>query len=263
MRTIHRIAILTPLIILTIILGFLLDQKLGGDSPQPKENVETTSLYKTSSVSSSVESLYDPMKDPENEESPFYQAAEKESKLNVLKAKAIAEAFTFNGVPKEYEEFCPINGGFCFSYPPSWGKPSWSLYKECIGRDDLIGFTGKFATKEDNYFFGASAFTYANQECQTNGRGIGQLDGLPQMSPETADALIKTNFGESVALWYGDEVGWQTHDYDMIFAAPTSHPLVKRIAFIGPESSSPTLTKEEIEEFLNVIYSYKTMPIQK
>lgn len=207
-------------------------------------------------------SSYDPMNDPENEGSPAYKAAESESLKNVARVKTIAKAFVFKGVPEQFVEYCPPAAGFCFSYPPSWGKPTWGIVRECIGRDDLIGFAGSIGTGgDDDHYFGATAYSYAKpKECQDAGRGGSVLDWMPNaQNAAKADTTITTANKEKLALWYGYEVGWLTHKYEMAFAAPTQHPLVTRIAFIGPQSSSPDLTKEEIEEFLNVAYSYRSV----
>lgn len=257
MKPFRLINLIIVFIITMSVLGILLYYRTPEKVSLPPQDA-SSSVSLQSAAASSAENTYDPLKDPDNEESPLYKSAEEESRHNVEKAKAIAEAFVFKGVPNDYVDYCSKDAGFCFSYPPSWGKLTGGFYNECTGRNDLIGFEGKFYSKDDNYFFGATAYTYAAQECKTDGRGFGPLDNLPQMSLEKADALIQTKDGVDVALWYGSEVGWLTHEYDMVFTAPTSHPLLKRIAFIGPLSSSPDLSAKEIEEFLIVAHSYRT-----
>ncbi len=80
MQRIRPIIVITILIILTILLGFLLIGQLLRKPPQAEQHVETTSLYKvsasssisatsSSSYSSSEISQYNPAKDPDNGES--------------------------------------------------------------------------------------------------------------------------------------------------------------------------------------------------
>lgn len=200
---------------------------------------------------------------PETEPTQEYEAAELESKRNVERAAAIAKAFVYEGVPEGYVEFCAKDAGFCFSYPPSWGTARWQMEQECIDRPDLVGFIGKFGDMGDNYFFGASPYTYVDVgtgPCTTSGRGLGLTDELAD--PRDADAIIRSEDGVDVAVWYGTEVGWETHEYDLTFTAPTTHPLVTRIVFVGPATSDATLSEQEIHDVLIAAHSYRTIPVQ-
>lgn len=267
MRTKPRLIILWIFFVVTAgTLGTLFFQGQWSSRFLPMPGTDNV-VASSSSVFSSSESG-DEWGDPEREGTPAYKAAERESLENVQRVKTIAEGFVYKRIPVDYEEFCPPDAGFCFSYPRSWGKATWYVEQECIGRPDLIGFSGIFFDTGDDdysYYFGASAYSYVSplRKCVTDGRGLGHTDGLPQVDPSSADKVILNDKGESIAVWYGIERGWLTHKYNMAFTAPTSHPLVTRIAFIGPESSSPTLIKEEIEAFLIVVHSFRTMDITK
>lgn len=266
--------ILVSAIIITLaVAGVLAWENADTDTSSVQTSSSLSSPRARSSIASSesagrisMSSAYNPMTDPEHEGSPAYEAAERESLKNVDRATAIAKAFVFKGVPANYVEYCPPKGGFCFSYPPSWGTPSWNSEDECSNRDDLIGFSGFFmkpGTQEPYPFFGASVFTYASfEECVPQGRGGSVLDWMPKAETASeADATIVTKNGVRLPLWYGYEVGWLTHRYEMGFAAPTSHNLVKRIAFVGVKTSDPETTKEDIEEFLTVAHSYRVVPV--
>ncbi len=199
---------------------------------------------------------------PEAEPTEDYEAAERESKRNVERAAQIANAFVYEGVPEGYVEFCANDAGFCFSHPASWGEPRWQMEQECIGRPDLVGFIGKFGGMGENYFFGASPYTYAGtDECETSGRGLGLTDELAD--PRDADTIIRSEHGADVAVWHGTEVGWETHEYDLTFTAPTTHPLATRIIFVGPATSDPALSEQDIHDVLIAAHSYRTIPVEQ
>jgi len=187
------------------------------------------------------------------------QEGKKESLAQVAQTSTIAEAFTFTGVPDDFVEYCDPELGFCFSYPPSWGTVRVSTTFPCEDGNQTPEFSRSFSTRQRDrhYTFGASVFSIVSyQECSV-GRGGSYFDGLPSMNLSTADQIILMPNNESIGIWYGLDVGWETNRYDMGFSAPTRHPIAKRIAFTGPSSSAQDLTIEEIYDFLIVAYSYR------
>lgn len=255
-------AILTPLLCIFILAGCTPTDTTVNVQSDSSVSASTSSSTSTATMETG-NTTYDPNNDPTIEGTPAYEAAEQKSKENVARAKALAETFVFRSIPDNFVEYCPPHAGFCFSHPASWGTPTWNIVTECINRDDLIGFAGSFKNQKNtdlNYFFGATALSYAARgECEMSGRGGSILDGV---SYEGADTTVVSESGEEIALWYGNPVGWLTHDFKMVFAAPTGHSLVKHINFVGPRSSSPDLTEEEIHDFLTVAHSYKAVPVQ-